>query len=159
MPLWPVPVLPKYSQKLFDKIQDFSFANVDRFSTASLVTRLTTDVTNTQNSFANIIRGMIRGPLMLICAVIMAVSINAQLSLIFLVAVPVLGSALAVIAVKAYPRFQRMLDQYDSMNASVQEDLVGIRVVKAFVRSDHESEKFRQAATKLQQAQKKRSGF
>lgn len=142
-------------KKLFDKIQDFSFANVDRFSTASLVTRLTTDVTNTQNSFANIIRGMIRGPLMLICAVIMAVSINAQLSLIFLVAVPVLGSALAVIAVKAYPRFQRMLDQYDSMNASVQEDLVGIRVVKAFVRSDHESEKFRQAATKLQQAQKK----
>ena len=111
-------------KKLFDKIQDFSFANVDRFSTASLVTRLTTDVTNTQNSFANIIRGMIRGPLMLICAVIMAVSINAQLSLIFLVAVPVLGSALAVIAVKAYPRFQRMLDQYDSMNASVQEDLV-----------------------------------
>ena len=142
-------------KKLFDKIQDFSFANVDRFSTASLVSRLTTDVTNTQNSFANIIRGMIRGPLMLICAVIMAVSINAQLSLIFLVAVPVLGSALAVIAVKAYPRFQRMLDQYDSMNASVQEDLVGIRVVKAFVRSDHESEKFRQAATKLQQAQKK----
>ena len=115
-------------KKLFDKIQD----------------RLTTDVTNTQNSFANIIRGMIRGPLMLICAVIMAVSINAQLSLIFLVAVPVLGSALAVIAVKAYPRSRRMLDQYDSMNASVQEDLVGIRVVKAFVRSDHESEKFRQ---------------
>ena len=141
--------------KLFDKIQDFSFANVDRFSTASLVTRLTTDVTNTQNAFANIIRGMIRGPLMLICAVIMAVSINAELSLIFLIAVPILGGALAVIAVKAYPRFQRMLDQYDSMNASVQEDLIGIRVVKAFVRGDHESEKFRQAATKLQQAQKK----
>lgn len=141
--------------KLFDKIQDFSFANVDRFSTASLVTRLTTDVTNTQNAFANIIRGMIRGPLMLICAVIMAVSISAELSLIFLIAVPILGGALAVIAVKAYPRFQRMLDQYDSMNASVQEDLIGIRVVKAFVRGDHESEKFRQAATKLQQAQKK----
>lgn len=142
-------------KKLFDKIQDFSFANVDRFSTASLVTRLTTDVTNTQNSFANIIRGMVRGPLMLVCAVVMAVSINAKLSLIFLVAVPLLGSTLAVIAVKAYPRFQRMLEQYDSMNASVQENLVGIRVVKAFVRSDHESEKFREAATKLQQAQKK----
>ncbi|MDD3193227.1 MAG: ABC transporter ATP-binding protein [Oscillospiraceae bacterium] len=142
-------------KKLFDKIQDFSFANVDRFSTASLVTRLTTDVTNTQNAFANVIRSMVRAPLMLICAIFMAVSINAELSLIFLVAVPVLACALAAIAVKAYPRFQQMLDRYDSMNASVQENLVGIRVVKAFVRSSHESEKFRQAATKLQQAQKK----
>ncbi len=140
---------------LFDKIQDFSFANVDRFSTASLITRLTTDVTNTQNAFANIIRGMIRGPLMFVCAIFMAVSINARLSLIFLAAVPVLAIVLAIISFNAYPRFQRMLNQYDSMNASVQENLVGIRVVKAFVRSDHESEKFRQAATKLQQAQKK----
>ncbi len=144
---------------LFDKIQDFSFANVDRFSTASLITRLTTDVTNTQNAFANIIRGMIRGPLMFVCAIFMAVSINARLSLIFLAAVPVLAIVLAIISFNAYPRFQRMLNQYDSMNASVQENLVGIRVVKAFVRSDHESEKFRQAATKLQQAQKKRNVF
>ncbi len=142
-------------KKLFDKIQDFSFANVDRFSTASLVTRLTTDVTNTQNAFSNVIRGMVRAPLMLICAIFMSISINAELSLIFLFAVPILGGCLALIAIKAYPRFQRMLDQYDSMNASVQEDLVGIRVVKAFVRGDHESEKFRQAATKVQQAQKK----
>ena len=142
-------------KKLFDKIQDFSFANVDRFSTASLVTRLTTDVTNTQNAFSNVIRGMVRAPLMLTCAIFMSISINAELSLIFLFAVPILGGCLALIAIKAYPRFQRMLDQYDSMNASVQEDLVGIRVVKAFVRGDHESEKFRQAATKVQQAQKK----
>ena len=140
---------------LFDKIQDFSFANVDRFSTASLITRLTTDVTNTQNAFANIIRGMIRGPLMFVCAIFMAVNINAQLSLIFLVAVPVLVGVLSLVIARAYPRFQRMLDQYDSMNASVQENLVGIRVVKAFVRSDHESEKFRQAAVKLQEAQKR----
>ena len=98
---------------------------------------------------------MIRGPLMFICAIFMAVSINAQLSMIFLVAVPVLVGVLSLVIVKAYPRFQRMLDQYDGMNASVQENLVGIRVVKAFVRSDHESEKFRQAAVKLQEAQKK----
>jgi len=106
-------------KKLFEKVQEFSFANVDKFSTASLITRLTTDVTNTQNAFMMLIRVCVRAPIMLISATIMAISINARLAVIFLIAIPVLGTALYIIATKAYPRFRAMLKLYDGMNASL----------------------------------------
>ncbi|MDD3415177.1 MAG: ABC transporter ATP-binding protein [Lachnospiraceae bacterium] len=138
---------------LFDKVQDFSFANVDRFSTASLVTRLTTDVTNTQNAFMMMIRMGVRAPFMLIGAVIMALTISPELSTVFLVAIPILAVSLVIIINIAFPRFQEMLRKYDSMNGSVQENLVNIRVVKAFVREDHEKEKFDSAANFVRKAQ------
>ncbi|MGN0689649.1 MAG: ABC transporter permease, partial [Oscillospiraceae bacterium] len=136
-------------KKLFDKVQDFSFANVDKFSTASLITRLTTDVTNTQMSYMMVIRLLVRAPIMLIIATVEAFRINSQLALIFLVAIPVLSVAIIIIMTTAFPLFEKMLKKYDALNASVQENLIGIRVVKAFVREDHESEKFREASKKL----------
>lgn len=142
-------------KQLFDKIQDFSFSNVDRFSTASLVTRLTTDVTNTQNAFMMMIRLAARAPMMLIGATVMAIIINPELSIVFLVAIPVLSIALMVILKKAYPRFEKMLKHYDGMNGNVQENLVGIRVVKAFVRENHEIEKFEAGADRVRKAQVK----
>lgn len=138
---------------MFDKVQDFAFSNVDKFSTGSLITRLTTDVTNTQNAFMMILRIGFRAPFMLIGAVIMAVMINPKLSLIFLVAIPVLGVSLFFIASKAHPRFEEMLRRYDKMNTVVQENLIGIRVVKAFVREDHENKKFRENAYSVRAAQ------
>ncbi len=141
--------------RLFHKIQDFSFANVDRFSTASLVTRLTTDVTNTQMSYMMVIRTLVRAPFMLISATIMAVVINAKLSMVFLFAVPVLAVALAFISKTAFPLFNRMFKKYDAMNASIQENLVAIRVVKAFVRRDYENEKFEASADDVRRAQVK----
>jgi ATP-binding cassette subfamily B protein len=140
-------------QGIFLKIQDFSFANIDKFSTASLVTRLTTDVTNAQNALMLCVRVLVRAPIMLISASIMAIAINARLSSVVLIAIPVLGTALAVISVKAFPRFQRMLKKYDAMNSLIQENLIAIRVVKAFVRRDYENEKFTAAAGDLQRAQ------
>ncbi len=140
-------------KKLFDKVQDFSFANVDKFSTASLVTRLTTDVTNVQNTFMMMIRMAVRSPFMLIFALIMAFSINSKLALVFLAAIPVLGIGVAVIAMKAFPRFEKMLEKYDSLNSRVQENLVGIRVVKAFVREKYEGEKFIASADEVRAAQ------
>lgn len=142
-------------KKLFDKVQDFSFANVDKFSTASLITRLTTDVTNTQMSYMMVIRLLVRAPIMLIIATIEAFRINSQLALIFLVAIPVLSIAIIIIMTTAFPLFEKMLKKYDALNASVQENLIGIRVVKAFVREDHESEKFREASKKLMDMQYK----
>ncbi|MHC1772134.1 MAG: ABC transporter ATP-binding protein [Flexilinea sp.] len=141
-------------QKLFEKIQDFSFRNVDHFSTASLVTRLTTDITFVQNSFMLLIRVLVRAPVMMISATIMAISINAKLAVIFLIAIPVLGSMLAIIVLKAHPYFVKMFKKYDAMNASIQENLIGIRVVKAFVRHEYEDEKFEFSATDVQNAQK-----
>lgn len=138
---------------LFHKVQDFSFANVDKFSTASLVTRLTTDVTNTQNAFMMIIRMGIRAPFMLVGALIMTLTISKKLSTVFLVAIPILALCLIFIISKAFPRFQEMLNRYDSMNASVQENLVNIRVVKAFVREKHEKQKFDSAADSVRKAQ------
>lgn len=140
-------------KKLFDKIQEFSFANIDRFSTASLITRLTTDVNSVQMAFMMIIRMLVRAPIMLISATIMTIIINARLAVVFLVAIAVLSAALYFIATMAYPRFRAMLVRYDSMNASVQENLIAIRVVKAFVREDHENEKFREAADAVRKAQ------
>lgn len=140
-------------QKLFYKVQEFSFRNIDHFTTASLITRLTTDVNNTQMAFMMMIRTAVRAPMMLICATLMAVYINASLAKIFLVAVPVLGIALYFIGSRAYPRFQIMLTKYDQLNARVQENLSAIHLVKAFVREDHEKEVFRQAADQLRDTQ------
>ncbi len=146
-------------KKLFEKVQEFSFANVDKFSTASLITRLTTDVTNTQNAFMMLIRVCVRAPIMLVSATIMAISINARLAVIFLIAIPVLGTALYIIATKAYPRFRAMLKLYDGMNASLQENLVAMRVVKAFVREEHEKRKFEDAAAAVRKAQVSAEGM
>ncbi len=140
-------------EALFNKVLDFSFANVDKFSTASLVTRLTTDVNNVQNLFMMAIRMAIRAPTMLIMAVIMAVSVNAELAVVFIVAAPVLAIAMGIIMSNAHPRFMKMLREYDRMNADVQENLIGIRVVKAFVREDHENEKFQEAAGRVRDMQ------
>lgn len=140
-------------QKLFYKVQEFSFRNIDHFTTASLITRLTTDVNNTQMAFMMMLRTAVRAPMMLICATLMAVYINASLAKIFLVAVPVLGIALYFIGSRAYPRFQIMLTKYDQLNARVQENLSAIHLVKAFVREDHEKEVFRQAADQLRDTQ------
>ena len=137
---------------LFHKVQEMSFSNIDKFGTASLVTRLTTDITNTQNAFMMIIRLLIRAPIMLVCATIMAYSINAKLAIIFFVAIPFLAVALVIITTTAYPRFRVLLTKYDSLNASVQENLIAIRVVKAFVRSLHEKEKFKEANDNLMNA-------
>lgn len=140
-------------KKLFDKVQDFSFFNVDRFSTPSLVTRLTTDVTNTQNAFMMLIRMAFRAPIMLVGATVMAVVINVELSSVFLIAVPLLGIALYFIMTNAHPRFEAMLKLYDRMNSDVQENLTGIRVVKAFVREEFEVNKFRTSADSVRKAQ------
>ena len=138
---------------LFDRVQDFSFSNIDHFSTASLITRLTTDVTNLQNAFMMIIRLGFRAPLMMIGATLMAVLISRRLSVVFLVAIPILGTAIFLIVHAAYSRFRKMLAKYDAINASVQENLIGIRVVKAFVREEHEDKKFRESADDLRRAQ------
>ncbi len=140
-------------RRLFAKVQDFSFGNVDRFSTSSLVTRLTTDVTNIQNTYQMIIRICIRTPFMLINGTILAMMINRRLSMVFLFAIPVLVVALTVIAVTAYPRFQKMLVQYDKLNNAVQENLIAIRVVKSFVRKDFENKKFCEAADSVRRMQ------
>jgi ATP-binding cassette subfamily B protein len=140
---------------LFEKIQMFSFANVDRFSTASLITRLTTDINHTQMAFQISIRMLVRAPIMLISATFMAYTINPRLCIIFLVAIPLLSTALYLIGTKAFPLFKAMLKKYDRLNAMVQENLIGIRVVKAFVREDHENEKFRKAADEVRLAQLK----
>lgn len=129
-------------QGMFDRVQDFAFSNVDRFSTASLVTRLTTDVNRVQMTFMMLIRVCVRAPVMLVSATVLAWQLNGELVTVFLIAVPVLGGMLALIATRAFPRFQVMLEKFDGLNARVQETLMAIRVVKAFVRSKFEKEKF-----------------
>lgn len=140
-------------KSLFEKIQDFSFYNVDRYSTASLVTRLTTDVTNTQMAFMTVIRILVRGPAMLIFATAMAITINARMSLIFAVAIPVLAVSLFFIMTKAHPRFKIMLKKYDNLNYTVQEDLVAIHTVKSFVREDYENKKFMDCSEEVRKTQ------
>ena len=139
--------------KLFNKIQSFSFANTDKFSTASLITRLTTDVNNVQHTFMMLIRTFVRSPIMLVSATIMALSINRSLATVFLLAIPFLGSALIIVMCLAFPRFRRMLLCLDKMNGSVQENLIGIRVVKSFVREAYENEKFEAETEALREAQ------
>ncbi len=138
---------------MFKKVQDFSFANVDKFSTASLTTRLTTDVTNLQMAFMMLIRMAFRSPIMLVLATIMAVRTNAKLSLVFIAAIPVLAIALFFIAANAFPRFNVMLRKYDDMNAKIQENLVGIRVVKAFAREGYEKKRFTDNTEAVRKAQ------
>ncbi len=128
---------------LFYRIQDFSFANIDHFSTSSLVTRLTTDVTNVQNAFQMLIRMAFRAPIMLIFAVIMAVRINVELSMVFLIAIPILGFGLFMIMSHAHPVFRRVFKTYDRLNGVVRENVRGIRVVKNYVREDYEIRKFK----------------
>ena len=139
--------------KLFNKVQDFSFKNIDKFSTASLVTRLTTDVNMVQNSFLMLIKMGFRAPVMLIGALIMAVRVKPDLSMVFLVSVPILALSMVLIMTKAHPRFRIMLDRYDKMNSDVQENLIGIRAVKAFVREDYENKKFTNGADLVRKAQ------
>lgn len=131
---------------IYFKIQDFSFADIDRFSSSSLVTRLTTDVTNVQNAYQMIIRIAVRTPLMMIFSVIMSMTINVKMSLIFLAMIPVIGLALLGIAWFSFPVFQRIFRKYDALNNSVQENVSGIRVVKSFVREDYEKTKFQKAS-------------
>ena len=127
---------------LFHKVQDYSFQNIDKFSSASIVTRLTTDVTNIQMAFQMMIRIAVRSPVMLISALFMAVQINVELSFVFLVVLPILALGLFLIAKNAMPIFNAVFKAYDKLNLVVQENLRGIRVVKAFVREDHENKKF-----------------
>ncbi len=127
---------------MFNKIQDFSFSDIDQFSSSSLVTRMTTDVTNIQNAYQMLIRGTFRSPLMLIFSVIMSMTINVRMSLIFLILIPILGVIIFGIMFKVMPIFHRIFKKYDAMNNSVQENIAGIRVVKSFVREDHEIEQF-----------------
>ena len=129
---------------MFHKIQDYSFENIDKFSTSSLVTRMTTDVTNVQMAFQMIIRILVRGPIMMIFALIMVMTINFKLSAIFLVAIPVLGGILFFIAIKAHPNFERVFKKYDKLNRVVQENVSAIRVVKAYVRESFEEKKFKE---------------
>lgn len=136
----------------FHNVQRFSFSNLDKFSTASLVTRLTTDVTNTQNAYQLVIRMLVRAPVMLVSATLMAFSINDSLVSVFLVAIPVLGTAIFCLTRWAHPKFIAMLHRYDDLNASVQENLIAIRVVKAFVRADYEKEKFKKSNDELMQS-------
>ncbi len=128
---------------MFHKVQEYSFENIDRFSTASLVTRLTSDVTRLQDAFQMILRIAVRAPITLIFSLIMAFTINSEISLVFLAAIPVLGLGLLLIATKAHPVFERVFKRYDNLNSVVQENVSGMRVVKAFVREEHEIEKFK----------------
>lgn len=134
---------------MFHKIQDYSFENIDKFSTSSLVTRMTTDVTNVQMAFQMIIRILVRGPIMMIFALLMVLSINAKISLIFFIAIPVLGAVLMFITLKAHPNFEKVFKKYDKLNRVVQENLGAIRVVKAYVREKHENKKFKEVNDKV----------
>lgn len=128
---------------MFYNVQNFSFSNIDKFSASSIVTRLTTDITNVQNAYQMIVRIAVRGPIMIIFSLIMAFGINHKLSLVFLLAIPVLGGGLYFIMTHAHPIFERVFKIYDKLNNVVQENLRGIRVVKSFVREDFEEKKFK----------------
>ena len=134
---------------MFDNIQTFSFANIDKYSVAGLVTRLTTDVTNLQNSYQMLLRMCFIAPTTLIIAMIMAFTINARLASIYLIAVLLLGIVLIFLVSRATKYFRQVFQKYDDLNASVQENVTGIRVVKAFVREEHENAKFTKAAENL----------
>ena len=128
---------------MFHKVQEYSFENIDKFSTASLVTRLTSDITRVQDAYQMILRIAVRSPITLIFSLIMAFSINVEISLVFLAAIPILAIGLFLIMTHAHPVFERVFKRYDKLNSVVQENVAGMRVVKAFVREDHETEKFK----------------
>ena len=134
---------------LFSKIQSFSFTNIDKFSTAGLITRFTTDVNNIQNSFQMLIRGFVRAPLMMCVAIFMSFMISPKLSMIFIVAVLFLGSFLAFVIFKVHPIFTAAIRKYDDFNSSLQENINGIRVVKAYIREKYETNKFKKATESL----------
>ncbi len=138
---------------LFDKVQTFSFANVDKFSTGSLITRLTNDVTNTQNAFLTCIRMLFRAPITFVVAIIMCLKLSPKLSLSFTVFVPIIAIALVIIMNMAFPKFNEMLNAMDALNTDVQENLTAIRIVKAFVRGDFERKKFNSAVRKVKDTQ------
>lgn len=127
---------------IFYKVQDFSFKNIDHFSTSGLVTRMTTDITNVQMAYMMSIRMLARAPIMIILSLIMTLTINTQIALLFLIVIPLLGGTLIFIAKKAHPHFIRVFDEYDVLNNGVQENVNAARVVKAYVREDHEIQKF-----------------
>ena len=134
---------------MFDKIQTFSFKNIDKFSTAGLVTRLTTDVNNVQNAYQMILRMCMRSPMTFVIALVMSFTIKPKLALIYLVAVIILGCVLAFIISKAMKAFEQAFPKYDELTASVQENVNAIRVVKAYVREDHEKKKFKTASNNI----------
>ena len=134
---------------MYENIQTYSFSNIDKYSTAGLITRLTTDVTNLQNAYQMILRMFTRAPASLLCAMVMAFTINARLASIYLVAVILLGACLMLIMSRATTYFQQVFRKYDDLNASVQENVAGIRVVKAYVREDYENRKFTKASNNV----------
>lgn len=146
-------------KEIYYSIQDFSFANIDKFSTSSLITRTTTDVTNVQMSFQMVIRIAVRVPFMLIFAFIMSIVISPKISMIFVVVVPVLALALFFIMTKAHPNFKKMFAKYDDLNTVVQENVAGARTVKAFVREDFETKKFKHSSEEIYKYSVKAEGW
>ncbi len=136
-------------QDMYDRVQTFAFSNIERFSTASIVTRLTTDVTNLQNAYLMIIRMAIRGPVMLLFSMIVAFRINVEISMMFLIVIPILAVLLALIVLRVHPIFKRVFETYDGLNNVVQEDLKGIRVVKSFQQEDYEISKFKKISQNI----------
>ncbi len=134
---------------MFENIQSFSFSNIDKYSTAGLVTRLTTDITNVQNAYQMVVRLCTRAPIMLICAMFMAFKINSRLSMVFLGAAVFLGISLYLITTNVHPVFMKVFKKYDALNASVQENINAVRVVKAYVREEHEISKFEKASDNI----------
>lgn len=146
-------------KEIYYSIQDFSFANIDKFSTSSLITRTTTDVTNVQMAFQMVIRIAVRAPFMLIFAFIMSIVISPKISMIFVVVVPVLALALLFIMTKAHPNFKKMFAKYDDLNTVVQENVAGARTVKAFVREDFETKKFKHSSEEIYKYSVKAEGW
>lgn len=146
-------------KEIYYSIQDFSFANIDKFSISSLITRTTTDVTNVQMSFQMVIRIAVRAPFMLIFAFIMSIVISPKISMIFVVVVPVLALALFFIMTKAHPNFKKMFAKYDDLNTVVQENVAGARTVKAFVREDFETKKFKHSSEEIYKYSVKAEGW
>jgi len=134
---------------MYAKVQEYSFSNIDKFSTASIVTRLTTDVTNVQNAFQMTVRTAARCPVMLIAAIVVSFSINRRLAMIFVAVVPVLAVVLAFISIYVHPYFKRVFNTYDELNLDVQENLYGIRVVKSYIREDYENNKFKKISQSI----------
>jgi ATP-binding cassette subfamily B protein len=134
---------------MYKNIQNFAFANIDKFSTSSLITRLTTDVTNVQNAYQMMTRMFVRAPIMFIFAAIMSFVVNASIAWVFILAALVMAAMVLVIMLNAMPNFQKMFKKYDGLNAVAQENLTGIRVVKSYVREDHEIEKYQKATQEV----------
>ena len=139
-------------EALFNKIQDFSFANTDHFSTPSLITRMTTDMNFVQQSTMMMVRQLFRGPIMMIAATFLTFRINSRLAMVYLIAIPILALAIGTLSAKAHGHFKTMFKKYDVLNAAIQENLIGIRVVKAFVRRDYEDEKLKNASAEVMNA-------